>query len=159
MKKWIKFKFKNKLWLYVVALWVLVGFLSYLMIKDGENWLAIALLALTAVASSGGWFGYHYGIRITDKNYLIICSSRIKKFDREQVTAINFYFLKEGKNYVVCAEVIIKDQPIEEFVWTDVHSVKGRKLLLDVTEENAKEIATTLSQHEKIHVKFIHKTN
>ena len=37
MKKWIKFKFKNKLWLYVVALWILVGFLSYLMIKDGEN--------------------------------------------------------------------------------------------------------------------------
>ena len=159
MKKWIKFKFKNKLWLYVVALWILVGFLSYLMIKDGENWIAAILLALTAVASSGGWFGYHYGIRITDKNYLIICSSRIKKFDREQVTAINFYFLKENKNYVVCAEVIIKDHPAEEFVWTGVHSVKGGSLLLDVTEENAKEIATTLSQHEKIHVKFIHKTN
>ena len=160
MKRWIKFPFKNKIGLYCIILFVLLGGLAFFMASEGEIGLAVCMLLLGVIGLVGCWFGYHYGIRITPKNYLLICNVSIKKYPVEKVKNINVYFVeddnenKDGKKrYNVYAEVFIfGKEESDDFYWTDVSSPKGGSVKLNVTEENLIEIIKQLKQDEKITV-------
>ena len=156
MKKWIKFKFKNLIWLYGIFLFAVFGLLIFLMIRDGEPHFAIGIGAIGLVVLTGVWFAYHYGIRISEKGYLIICNQRIKFFKREQVSNICFYFSDKGNGtYDVVAKVITIDQHPFEFVWIDFYAKGFRKLKFNVKQNEIEDIITELSSDEKIKAKII----
>lgn len=155
MKKWIRFKFKNLLWLYLVVLWVALAFFAFILLKDGETLVALATLLMGVIGSVGSVFGFFYGIRITDKNYLFICSQKIKIYKKASVSHITFYFIgKDDHHYDVIAKVFIKDLSPIDFVWTDLYTKQGGKLSLNVKDSDLNKIIKDLKSDEKISVEI-----
>ena len=155
MKKWIRFKFKNLLWLYLVVLWVALAFFAFILLKDGETLVALATLLMGVIGSVGSFFGFFYGIRITDKNYLFICSQKIKIYKRESVKSITFYFIgKDDHRYDVIAKVFMQNSAPIDFVWTDLYTKNGGALNLDVKDSNLNKIIKDLKSDEKISVEI-----
>ena len=156
MKKWVNFKFKNLIWLYGLILFAVVTLLIFFMIKEGEPLFAIAGFSIIIVVFAGIWFSYHYGIRISEKGYLIICNRSIKFFKREKVSSICFYFVDKGDDtYDVVAKVIIKNKSPYEFVWTDFYTHRGGKLKFNVKQSEIDELIQNLTADEKINAKII----
>ncbi len=156
MKKWVKFKFKSLIWLYGIILLAVLGLMIFLMVKEGEPLFAIGGVAIIAIVFTGVWFSYHYGIRISQKGYLIICNRSIKFFKREEVSGICFYFLDKGDDtYDVAAKVIIIGKAPSEFVWTDFYSNRGGKLKFNVNKIQIDSIISDLTTDEKISAKII----
>ena len=156
MKKWIKFKFKNLLWLYGIILVAVIGLLTFLMIKESDPLFLVIGGILITVVFVGVWFAYHYGIRITEKGYLIICNQKMKFFKREEVSCINFYFSKksDGKCDVIAKVIVIGKSPIE-FVWVDFYAKGFNKLKFNVKQSDVEDIIQKLTTDEKITAKFI----
>ena len=156
MKKWVKFKFKNLFWLYGIILLAVLSLLIFLMVKEGEPLFVIAGGAILAIVFAGVWFAYHYGIRITEKGYLIICNQKMKFFKREEVSCINFYFSKksDGKCDVIAKVIVIDKSPVE-FVWTDFYAKGFSKVKFNVKQSELEEIIAKLSTDEKINAKII----
>ncbi len=123
MKKWVKFKFKNPLWLYLTTCWCAVGFLAYLTIKQKDFLLFACLIAVGLVATLGFWFGKHYGIKFSDERYLLICNGGIGYYKKETVEKIVFVFTPVCENYFnVSAKVLLTTETIREFKWQDVYA-------------------------------------
>lgn len=156
MKKWIKFKFKNNLWIYLAVIWVLLGLFSVVFIIDGELWLAILNFCIAIIATLGSWFGTHYGLKITDDYYILISNAKIERFEKNKVNKIRFLFAKlsDGR-YSVHATAYSKDREPVELIWTDVHAVKGGELSLALDDDAVKRIQEELIKDEKIEVKTI----
>ena len=156
MKKWIIFKFKNPLKLYLFIIWIAVGFLSFVMIKQKNYLPFVALLILGVFATVGCWFGLHYGIRISKKSYLLICNHGIGLYKKEKVTGIDFYFIQKSKTqYDVRAKVFIVNKSPKEFVWTDFYTRQGGMVRLDVKLDFLESLVENLTQDEKISARII----
>lgn len=155
MKKWIKFKFKNNLWLYFAVLVVILGLFSLLAIVDGEIFIGVSFIAVACVAFVGAWFGNHYGIKVTENNYTLVCNATIKKIAKKDLVSLNVYFIKTEYRYEIYAEAMLDGGETFEFYWLDLHSTKGGKLKLGVTDENLQNLITQLEELEKVYVQVI----
>ncbi|MBQ7373649.1 MAG: hypothetical protein IJW64_03710 [Clostridia bacterium] len=157
MKKWIKFKFKDPLWLYALIIWGACGLLFFLTVKESEYFLSAIAIIIGAIASVGLWFGNHYGIRISGEKYLIICNTKIGSFSKDEVSQITFYFVKNEENkYDVLAKVFCLKKPPKEFVWHNVYSHRfGGTLNLNVKKGDLQELTENLCEDKKITVKVI----
>ena len=157
--KWINFKFKDPLWLYGLIIWSACGFLIFRAIKENEFLLSAIAIVVGAIASIGLWFGNHYGIKISNEKYLIICNTKIGSFNKDDVSQITFYFVKNDKNkYDVLAKVFLFKKPPKEFAWHNVYSHRlGGTLKLNVNKDNLHELTSRLCEDKKISVKVIDK--
>ena len=155
MNKWIKFKFKNKLWLYLIILGASLGGLAILAIKNGEAFIGVGLIAILLIASIGAWFGNHYGIRVTDEYYILVCNATIKRIAIKDLTSLIVNFVKGENNYMVYAVAYLTDGRKFDFVWSDVYCIKGGKLKIGITDDNLEELISKLSELEKVHLKVI----
>ena len=119
--------------------------------------MSIISILVGAISSVGLWFGNHYGIRISDKKYLIICNTKIGFFNKDEVSQITFYFvLNEENHYDVLAKVFfLKKQP-KEFAWHNVYSHRlGGTLKLNVKQDDLQQLTDKLCEDEKISVKVV----
>ena len=155
MSKWIRFKFKNNLSLYLVLIWLAVALLSVLAIAAKEGW-AVALLALLGVvATIGWWFGTHYGIKISAEHYLFICNHKIKKFTKAEVGKIELTFVKLQDGLFNAHAKVFANEQTQTFIWTEFYSIKGGALTPQITVSEAETFINELSQDEKFKVKII----
>ena len=157
MKKWIKFKFKDPLWLYAIIIWGACGLLIFLSIEENDYFISAIAITVGVISSVGLWFGNHYGIKISDKKYLIICNTKIGSFSKDEVSQITFYFVKNEENkYDVLAKVFLLKKPPKEFAWHNVYSHRlGGTLKLNLKEGDLQKLTDTLSEDKKISVKVI----
>ena len=155
MSKWIKFKFKNNLLLYLALIWIAIAILSVLAIVAKESWIVALLVIVGLTATIGYWFGSHYGIKISDEHYLIICNTKIRKLKKTDISKIELTFIKVGDGlFNAHAKTIVNGQT-ETFIWTEVHSIKGGTLTPEITASEVENFINELSQDKKFEVKII----
>ena len=155
MNKWIKFKFKNNLLLYLVLIWIAVSVLSVLAIVAKEGWIVALLVIVGLTATVGYWFGSHYGIKISDEHYLIICNTKIRKFKKTDISKIELTFIKvDGGLFNAHAKTFANDQT-ETFIWSEVYSIKGGTLTPEINASEVENFINELSQDKKFEVKII----
>lgn len=112
----------GKAWLFVAAcifLLAALGVMAFVFIAEDKNYaLAVVCLLLAAVALTGTFFRFNYGIRINSKRVTAIDGGSIKILRYDDVSSIVVKFTDRD----VLVRIKMKNQQEHIFVWDAIAS-------------------------------------
>ena len=137
----------------VVLTMAIVTFILALAIHQGLVPAIILGGICWALCIVGFVFSYHHGITIDDTSIKLICSTRMRKFQRDEVDRVEVEFCKGKKYFEATATVYLKNsQQSIVFEWKRFQGGRGTTFPYKITENDIEECLYKLSKFDFIQV-------